>query len=574
VSERYPNEPRVRWDHADLNEFLLWACKLGMSDMLLRSGTKAWMRLHGLWRAVTDRSISADELLSGLERMTRNNSVAALLKSGQKDYDFAHMIDEARGLRQRYRGNATPVADGYSTGVKLVFRTIASEPPPVESLNLEPAILEHAFPENGLVLITGVMGSGKSTLLAALLREIIVKGGRNVATYEAPIEFDFDSIPNPGGPVSQSSIPEHLADFLTAMRNCTRTAPDVVLIGESRDPETMRGMLESAEIGVAAYSTVHSPSVPETLTRILHVFPHDEQPRIAATLLTSLRLIVSQRLLPHPSGEGRTALREYLPFTAEIRETLLETPLERLKTVAEKFLETHGQKLQIPAQTAFDEGTISRERYLGIMAERQERKGKNIAPEEDLYRNSMQELVLMGRELLASLSNILERRPDNGRGSFMEGYRTCAQDFHFGRSRRVPLGSVAFPLGMVDGGNRLGLRSDPVPRATYRHVPFGLRPRRPRGAHGKTPGNSLQRTTMAQTLPLVNRGEVMNTPSRNSHGLYDAPNRKAAREPLALTQDQLQRQLEDGAFYLDRSEAIQKGFLNPYDDETAKVLVQ
>ncbi|MDR2820031.1 MAG: hypothetical protein LBB60_05830 [Desulfovibrio sp.] len=98
--------------------------------------------------------------------MTRNNSVTALLKSGQKDYDFAHQIDEARGLRRRYRGNATPVADGYATGVKLVFRTIPSEPPALKTLDVEQAVLEHAFPENGLVLVTGVMGSGKSTLLA------------------------------------------------------------------------------------------------------------------------------------------------------------------------------------------------------------------------------------------------------------------------------------------------------------------------------------------------------------------------------------------------------------------------
>jgi len=366
----YPNEPSVRWDHTDLNDLLLWGSHSGMSDLCLRSGDRAWMRLDGIWQPVTERTISADELLAGLERMTRNNSVAALLKSGQHDYDFAHQIDEARGQRRRYRGNATPVADGYATGVKLVFRTIPSEPPPLKALNVEQTILDSAFPENGLVLVTGVMGSGKSTLLAAILREIIVKGGRNVASYESPIEFDFDTIPNRGGPVSQSSIPEHLADFLTATRNSTRTAPDVILVGESRDRETLRGMIESAEIGVAAYSTVHSHSVPETITRILNVFPHDEQAQIAATLIASLRLIISQRLIPHPSGAGRTALREYLPFTADIRERLHETPPERIKVVTEELLEAHGQKLQIPAKAAFEEGKISKERYLGIEAER------------------------------------------------------------------------------------------------------------------------------------------------------------------------------------------------------------
>lgn len=253
-----------------------------MSDLNLRSGLPAWMRLNGIWRKVTQRPITTDELLAALERLTKNNSVSALIKSGQSDYDFAHEIEESRGVRRRFRGNATPVADGYSTGVKIVFRTIPSMPPALEDLNVEQGILDHAMPSNGLVLVTGVMGSGKSTLLAAILRRIIETGGRNVSTYEAPIEFDFDAVPKPGGPVSQSTIPEHLKSFLTATRNSTRTAPDVVLIGESRDPDTLRGMMESAEIGVAVYSTVHTRSVPETLSRIINVFPFAERLQVAS----------------------------------------------------------------------------------------------------------------------------------------------------------------------------------------------------------------------------------------------------------------------------------------------------
>ena len=341
-----------------------------MSDLNLRSGLPAWMRLNGIWRKVTQRPITTDELLAALERLTKNNSVSALIKSGQSDYDFAHEIEESRGVRRRFRGNATPVADGYSTGVKIVFRTIPSMPPALEDLNVEQGILDHAMPSNGLVLVTGVMGSGKSTLLAAILRRIIETGGRNVSTYEAPIEFDFDAVPNPGGPVSQSTIPEHLKSFLTATRNSTRTAPDVVLIGESRDPDTLRGMMESAEIGVAAYSTVHTRSVPETLSRIINVFPVEERLQISVTLLSSLRLVVNQRLLPRASGNGRIALREYLPFTPEIREALLETPLERLIPKCEDLLTRHGQRMQDAAMKANAAGSIAKEHYLSIMAER------------------------------------------------------------------------------------------------------------------------------------------------------------------------------------------------------------
>lgn len=370
MAMKYPNEPRVRWDHNDFNALLLWATDLGMSDLCLRSGLPAWMRLHGTWQAVTERPIGTDELLSALERLTKNNSVSAMIKSGQSDYDFAHEIEESRGVRRRYRGNATPVADGYSTGVKIVFRAIPSIPPAIASLRVEQGILDHATPANGLVLVTGVMGSGKSTLLAAILRDIIEKGGRHVATYEAPIEFDFDAIPNAGGPVSQSTIPDHLKSFLTATRNSTRTAPDVVLIGESRDPETLRGMIESAEIGVAAYSTVHTRSVPETLSRIINVFPFSERLQLTATLLSSLRLIVSQRLVPRADNAGRFALREYLAFTPAIREVLLDTPLERLILKTEELLAEHGQTIQEAARQAHENHLLTYEKYLAILAER------------------------------------------------------------------------------------------------------------------------------------------------------------------------------------------------------------
>ena len=368
--EMYPREPRIRWETDNINDMLLWASGCGMSDIQLCSGQPVWVRKDVVWRRITTRPITTDELLAGLERLTRNNSVAAFIKSSQDDYDFAHQIEETRGVRRRYRGNAGAVADGYSTGVKIVFRTIPSTPPLLEDLGVEPSILDHAMPENGLVLVTGVMGSGKTTLLAAILRHIIEKGGRNVATYESPIEFDLLSIPNQGGPVSQSTIPEHLQSFLRAVRNSTRTAPNVVLIGESRDAETLRGMIESAETGVAAYSTVHTRSVPETLSRIINVFPVEERLQVTVTLLSSLRLVVNQRLVPMLGGKGRVALREFLAFTPEVREVLLDTPPERLIQTCEALLTKNGQRMQDAAQFAYDARKITKESTQTIMAER------------------------------------------------------------------------------------------------------------------------------------------------------------------------------------------------------------
>ena len=189
-----------------------------------------------------------------------------------------------------------------------------------------------------------------------------------MSTYEAPIEFNFAGIMREG-PVSQCTIPEHLGSFAQAVRTSTRTAPDVVLIGESRDPETLRGMIESAETGVAAYSTVHTRSVPETLSRIINVFPFEEQRQIASTLLASLRLIVNQRLLPKVGG-GRIALREYLAFTPEIRTELLQTPTERLIPACENLLCEYGQRIQQAATAAYEQHLIEKTDWVSIVSER------------------------------------------------------------------------------------------------------------------------------------------------------------------------------------------------------------
>lgn len=366
---KFPNPPSPIWEYADLNRLILWGTDAGMSDLLLRSEGPIWMRLHGNWMPVVDKPLTRSELFLLLDQISHNMQASASLQSSGEEINFAYEIERSRGERARYRGNATAIANGYQKGVRIVLRVIPSIPPPLEALNVEPELLEHAFPTNGLVLITGVMGSGKSTLNAAMIREMAEKGGRNIVTYESPIEFSFDALPIQNGPVSQSQVPEHLKSFLHAIRNSTRIAPDVVLVGESRDVETLRGMIESAEIGVAAYSTVHTRSVPETISRIINVFPIEERNQITSTLIVSLRLIVQQRLLPKTSG-GRIAIREFLPFTAEIREALLACTPEELIPTCEELLVKHGQPLQVAAQRLYDAKEISRLDYLAIMRER------------------------------------------------------------------------------------------------------------------------------------------------------------------------------------------------------------
>jgi defect-in-organelle-trafficking protein DotB len=148
---------------------------------------------------------------------------------------------------------------------------------------------------------------------------------------------------------------------------------DVLLIGESRDPETLRGMLESAEIGVAAYSTVHTRSVAATPTRIINVFDQKERPTMAASLLASLRVIVQQRLFPSTDGR-RQAVREFLVFDQDMRDELQELPTSQLETAIEGMVQAKGQPLERALYQEIEKGRISKEYLTAILAE----KSKNV----------------------------------------------------------------------------------------------------------------------------------------------------------------------------------------------------
>lgn len=366
----YTEEPISSWLRSDLDQFLLWATEQGASDILLQPGTPIWIRLHGEWMLTTERILSSDEISILVDEISSDDASSAKLKGGS-DLDFAHEIQITRLKRIRFRVNASACQDGYGVGISMVLRTIPSLPPTVEELNVEPQLLDAAFPNNGLVLVTGVMGTGKSTLLASLLRRIRETMPKNVITYEEPIEFDLMGIPNPKGPLVQTQIPIHLSDFSQAPRNAARRAADVILVGESRDMETLKRMLESAEIGVCAYSTVHTRSVAETPSRIINVFPETMQHQIASTLISSLRLIVQQRLLPAKSKQGRVAIKEYLVFNATLRKALFNTKIENLISTIEDMVDEHGQPLFVDAQKKYDQGLIYKEDLEAIQKERE-----------------------------------------------------------------------------------------------------------------------------------------------------------------------------------------------------------
>jgi defect-in-organelle-trafficking protein DotB len=351
-----------------MTRLMVWGREEGLSDLILTVNDRPWLRLGGIWRGIGQRRIHLTELSALLNRLTRNEAAAAMVISGL-ELDFGCELTEGRIKRLRFRGNATAVADGWATGLTVTLRVLPDLPPELETLEIEPELVRALFPENGLVLLTGVMGSGKSTLLASALRRMAESGRRHIATYEAPIEFDLAGLPARTSPVEQSEIPRHLGGFVAAARNVTRRAADVVLIGEARDPETIRGLMEAAEIGVTAYTTVHTRSVADTPARILGLFDQKERSGLAASLLSALRVIVQQRLYP-VAGGGRRAVREFLVFDQDMRSRLQKEPLANLSPAIEELVQTRGQSLEKAMRREVASGLLTASDLEAVLAEK------------------------------------------------------------------------------------------------------------------------------------------------------------------------------------------------------------
>jgi defect in organelle trafficking protein DotB len=289
-------------------------------------------------------------------------NATAMLKQGM-DLDFSHEIKVSREERYRFRVNATSSYAGFEDGIQITCRVISSRPPTLSDLNVEPALVSGFYPDHGLVVIAGPTGSGKSTLLAAAVRSILEDPSvsKKILTYEAPIEYVYDEIHSQRSLISQHEVPRHIKSFPQSVRNALRRAPKIILVGESRDSETVSAALEASETGHALYTTVHANSVPETIYRMVNLFHPAERATKRLELLESVQTVATQRLVRTVEGK-RTALREWLHFTEDIRMTL--RGCESLREVVEVLSKETAQKKQTlrdAAIRALDAGLISPE---------------------------------------------------------------------------------------------------------------------------------------------------------------------------------------------------------------------
>ncbi len=288
------------------------AIENGASDIHIKSGDMVRARVHGKLIPMTEQRLSQDQV----------KDLAMKLIPRERDrerIDELFDLDCSWGLPGlgRFRVNILRQRGSFM----VVMRTIPIDVPTFEDLRLPSVLSSIADAERGLILVTGITGAGKSSTQAAMVQHINKKFQKHIVTLENPIEFLHR---DHKGSVTQRDIGTDTDSFHTGLRAALRQDPDVILIGEMRDTETIDTALKAAETGHLVVSTLHTQNAFQTITRLLAVFPRDEQEIIRIRLAESLNAVISQRLLPKKEGKGRVVACEIMLVTGTVRECILD----------------------------------------------------------------------------------------------------------------------------------------------------------------------------------------------------------------------------------------------------------
>ncbi|HXE74340.1 MAG TPA: type IV pilus twitching motility protein PilT [Candidatus Xenobia bacterium] len=302
----------------NIDDLLRMAVERKASDLHLKVGNHPYLRIDGTLGAITDLPrVSPEDMLSMAFSMMTNRQKQKFKETAELDMAYG-----VAGLG-RFRVNIFQ----QRGNVGMVLRVIPTKIQTIEELHL-PKVLERICEEQrGLVLVTGTTGSGKSTTLAAMIDRINSSRADHIITIEDPIEFLHR---DKKGFVNQREVEVDTASFPIALRAALRQDPDVILVGEMRDLETIQTALLAAETGHMVFSTLHTLDATETIQRIIAVFPPPEQKQIRLLLASTLKAVISQRLVRRSDGKGRVPAVEVLIATAYVRDCIINPEKTRL----------------------------------------------------------------------------------------------------------------------------------------------------------------------------------------------------------------------------------------------------
>jgi twitching motility protein PilT len=305
----------------------------GASDIHFRPGDAPTYRVNGVLHPLGDKRLGAQDTRAIASSLIADGTVREELDTLQ-EYDGSHAVPGAARFRvnvYRQRGS-----------LAVVLRIIPAQVPTIEALGLPPVIQKIAEEERGLVVVTGATGSGKTSTLAAMIDHVNRTSAKHIMTIEDPIEYLH---PNQKSSVSQREIGIDTRNFKVALRAALRQDPDVILVGEMRDTETIDIALKAAETGHLVFSTVHTVDCATTVSRLVSVFTAEEQYGVRLRLADNLKASISQRLLARADGRGRVLAQEIMVQTMNISEHIRDADKTNgLKDVLARGRDTYGMQ--------------------------------------------------------------------------------------------------------------------------------------------------------------------------------------------------------------------------------------
>jgi twitching motility protein PilT len=326
------------------------------SDLHLVAGTAPLVRVHGKLQRTRHRDLSDDEVKRLVYEILTDEQIRRFEKSG--DLDLAYGVE---GLG-RFRVNI------YKTyaGIGGAIRIIPQQPPDLRALGFSEAVCDLAESSAGLILVTGPTNSGKTTTLAAMVEHMNSNSSRHIITLEDPVEYIHT---NKNSLISQRQIGLHSESFARGLRAALREDPDVILVGEMRDLETIAMAITAAEVGLLVMGTLHTRSASASVDRVIEVFPVEQQQQIRVMLADSLRGIVSQQLPRRADGRGRVAAYELLVRTTSIASMIREQKTYQIPTAIQTGRKQGMQLMDTHLQELVESGQITPEESMKCAAD-------------------------------------------------------------------------------------------------------------------------------------------------------------------------------------------------------------
>lgn len=343
----------------DITDYLRETVSRGGSDLHLSAHAPACARVNGILYPLDEAPLDAETVRSLVLDSLTETQRATLEQEWELDYAL-----HVEGIG-RFRGNVH-IARGH---VEAAYRFISQHIPELETLGHYDVVLDFCKLRSGLILVTGITGSGKSTTLASMVKRISDSRSGVIVTLEDPIEFVYQ---HSSCLVKQREIGGDTKSFPRALRQALRQDPDVIVVSEMRDLDTIRIALTAAETGHLVLATLHTPDAPQTIDRLVDVFPADQQPQIVAQVASALQGIICQRLIPRADGLGRVLASEVLVPGHGIRNCIRERKLEQIVGLMEIGHREGNRTIDQSIAALLEAGIITREDALFHCRDRKE----------------------------------------------------------------------------------------------------------------------------------------------------------------------------------------------------------